>query len=124
MFEVVVSDRFAAAHQLQLKDGTLEPLHGHNWNVKVTYTGDRLDETGVLIDFVAVRTQLSEVIATLHERHLNEMTYFRERGPSAEYVAIYIAEHMTADGGDGARLAAVEVEEETGCFARYVPPPA
>ena len=121
MFEVIVSDRFSAAHQLGLKDGSLEPLHGHNWNVKVTYTGETLDETGVLIDFVAVRTHLAEVMTTLHERHLNQMEYFRERGPSAENVAIYIAERMGELAGESGRLQSVEVEEESGCFARYLP---
>ena len=35
-FEITTTRTFAAAHQLRLYDGSLEPLHGHNWRVQVT----------------------------------------------------------------------------------------
>ena len=42
---------FSAAHQLRLYDGSLEPLHGHNWQVKVTVVAAKLDSIGVVMDF-------------------------------------------------------------------------
>ena len=35
-FEITTTRHFSASHQLVLYDGTLEPLHGHNWQVRVT----------------------------------------------------------------------------------------
>src|SRR4051812_27370017 len=35
-FEITTTRTFSAAHQLRLPDGSIEPLHGHNWRVKVT----------------------------------------------------------------------------------------
>lgn len=117
-YEITVSGWFSAAHQLRLPDGSLEPLHGHNWNIRVTYAGAELDEMGVLVDFIAVRRRLNEVLATLHDRCLNELAPFQSNNPSAEHVAQYIAERMQ-EGPGASLLRCVEVEEEPGCFARY-----
>lgn len=120
-YEVRVTTWFAAAHQLRLPGGELEPLHGHNWNVCVTYAGDTLDDMGVLVDFVALRARLEEIRAELHDRQLNELEAFVERNPSAENVARHIAETLGAGDQHAAYLRCVEVEEEPGCFARYYP---
>ena len=34
-FEITTTRWFSAAHQLRLYDGALEPVHGHNWKIKV-----------------------------------------------------------------------------------------
>lgn len=119
-FEVSVSGWFSAAHQLRLLDGSLEPLHGHNWHVTVTYAGDRLDGMGVLIDFTIVRPRLEELLRQFHDRNLNEHSAFTQTNPSAEAVAHYIASQMAALDMPTARLRMVEVEEAPGCVARYV----
>lgn len=121
MFEVCVSGCFTAAHQLRLPDGSHEPVHGHEWRVKVTYAGEELDETGVLVDFAAVRERLGKVLAGMHERTLNELPAFAQRNPSAENVAVHIAEQMASAAFGAAHLHCVEVEEQPGCWARYRP---
>lgn len=121
MFEVTVSGWFAAAHQLRLLDGTLEPLHGHNWKVQVTFAGAQLDPMGVLIDFTRLKPRLDAILAELHDRNLNDLPPFRERNPSAEHVALLIAQRL--ESAAGAAPACVEVEETPGCFARYRPEP-
>lgn len=120
MYEVSVTGTFCAAHQLRLPDGSLEPLHGHNWAVRVGWAGAALDGMGVLVDFTVVRPRLHAVLAELHDRHLNELPSFAERNPSAEHVARHIAERLAADPQAREHLAWVEVEEEPGCFARFV----
>ena len=129
MYEVTISGWFAAAHQLRLADGRLEPLHGHNWQVRVTYAGPRLDAQGLLLDFTALKPRLARVLAELHDRCLNELPAFADRNPSAEHVAVHIAAALATDTGANvsrvatteARLVCVEVEEEPGCFARFRP---
>jgi hypothetical protein len=46
---------------------------------------------------------------------------FGERNPSAESVAVYVAERMTLGATGVPGLRCVEVEEEPGCVARYFP---
>lgn len=120
MYEVSIEGWFAAAHQLRLADGSLEPLHGHNWRVTVTCAGS-LNQLDLLIDFTRLRPRLDGVLAALHDRHLNELEAFAERNPSAERVAEYIAAAMGTDLPPGVRLRAVAVEESPGCIARYIP---
>jgi 6-pyruvoyltetrahydropterin/6-carboxytetrahydropterin synthase len=119
MFEVTVSGWFAAAHQLRLSTGVLEALHGHNWTVRVTFAGPELDSIGVLIDFTQLKPQLDALLAELHDRNLNELAAFRHRNPSAENVAVHVAERMAATALGAP--ACVEVEETPGCVARYRP---
>lgn len=121
MFEITVGGWFAAAHQLRFPDGSCEPLHGHNWQVRVTFAGPALDELGVLVDFTAVKPRLDAVLLELHDRHLNDLSYFADINPSAENVARHIAAQLAGLAVAPVRLAAVEVEEAPGCVARYRP---
>lgn len=120
MFEVTVSGWFAAAHQLRLLDGSLEPLHGHNWHVRVTWRGRKLDGMGVLVDFTQVKPRLDKLLATFHDRCLNELAPFAGVNPSAENVAAIIAGSMNSDSTADVALQCVEVEEAPGCVARYL----
>lgn len=121
MYEVTVKDWFSAAHQLRLPDGSLEPLHGHNWHVAATFAGPNLDGMGVLLDFVALKARVRELLATLHDRHLNDLPPFADLPPSAEGVARHIANSLAGFAGKAARLTEVAVEESPGCIARYLP---
>ncbi|MCA9242725.1 MAG: 6-carboxytetrahydropterin synthase [Phycisphaerales bacterium] len=119
MFEVSVTGWFSAAHQLRLPGGELEPLHGHNWRVTVTCAGPTLDDMGVLLDFTRLKPRLVEILATMHDRHLNDLPAFAARNPSAENVAVVIAEALCEGYPGRAFVRCVEVEESPGCVARY-----
>lgn len=121
MYQVTVSGWFAAAHQLRMPDGSLEPLHGHNWKAAVTFEGPSLDEMEVLVDFTHVRRRLDALLETLHDKNLNDLQPFRSKNPSAERVAEFLAERMGVNLGEGVRLSSVEVEETPGCVARFFP---
>ena len=122
MFEVSVTSSFSAAHQLRLPDGSAEPLHRHNWRVTVTRAGSVLDEMGVLVDFEILRARLDRLLATLNDQNLNTLPAFAERNPTAENVALHIAERLAVELPAAAVLKCVEVEEAPGCLARYSPP--
>ena len=109
-FEISTTRHFSAAHQLRLYDGSLEPLHGHNWRVRVTVAAPRLDAIGVVMDFHELERLLDAISVPMDNRHLNELVPFdRELNPSAENVAFHIARslHLPAD----VRLERVEVWE-------------
>src|SRR5918993_560013 len=79
-FEITTTRRFSAAHQLRLYDGSLEPIHGHNWRVKVTIAAPRLDAIGVVMDFHELERVVDEVVVPMHNRHLNELPAFSDGG--------------------------------------------
>jgi 6-pyruvoyltetrahydropterin/6-carboxytetrahydropterin synthase len=62
--------KFSAAHFTLFPDGSAELLHGHNFQVAVTLTGDRLDEEGLLIDFAAVKRAVRAACARLDGKTL------------------------------------------------------
>lgn len=121
VFEVAVKSTFAASHGLRLADGAREPVHAHAWGVRVTVRGPHLDGQDLLVDFVAIRERLEAILAPLAGQDLGAAPELGGRNPSAEIVAHYIAGQLAPSLPAGVRLAEVEVEEEPGCFARYVP---
>src|SRR2546421_13107792 len=122
-FQITTTREFAAAHQLELYDGSLEPLHGHNWRVKVTVAAERLDAIGVVMDFHDLERRVDAIVTPLNNRHLNELSPFTPRkiNPTAENVAAHIAAALAPGLPAGVRLACVEVWETSGNSAVYRP---
>ena len=121
-FEITTTRRFAAAHQLRLYDGSLEPLHGHNWRVKVTVAAAKLDAIGVVMDFHELERLTDAVIGPMHNRHLNDVPPFESGpNPSAENVALHVGRSLTGRLPDGVRLVCVEVWETDDNSAVYRP---
>jgi 6-pyruvoyltetrahydropterin/6-carboxytetrahydropterin synthase len=89
MFEVSVEQTFAAGHALRNYKGACENVHGHNFKVRVTLEGQSLDETGLLVDFLDVKKNMSDIIARLDHQFLNEIAPFDVKNPSAENIAEY-----------------------------------
>jgi 6-pyruvoyltetrahydropterin/6-carboxytetrahydropterin synthase len=118
-FEITTTREFSAAHQLRLYDGSLEPLHGHNWRVRVTVASPTLDAIGVVMDFHELERLVDELIKPLHNRHLNDVPAFAALNPSAENVAGYIGLGLRLPAA--VRLKGVEVWETAGNSATYRP---
>jgi len=118
-FQITTTRRFSAAHQLRLYDGSLEPLHGHNWKVTVTVESDELDSIGVVMDFHDLDRAVEALIARMHNRHLNEVEPFTQLNPSTENVALHIARSLRLP--PNVRLHSAEVWETDDNSAIYRP---
>ena len=118
-YEISIRQSFSASHQLRLYDGSLEPLHGHNWTVVVTVAADTLDQIGVVMDFHVLERKLGNILAPLTGRHLNEVPPFANLNPSAENVAMHIAISLTLP--PKVRLISVEAWETPDERARVRP---
>ena len=68
MFEVDVDQGFAAAHALRNYKGRCENVHGHNWKVRVVIEGEKLDATGMLVDFLDVKSLMGEILDRIEEK--------------------------------------------------------
>jgi 6-pyruvoyltetrahydropterin/6-carboxytetrahydropterin synthase len=95
MFEVTVEQTFAAGHALRNYKGKCENVHGHNFKVQVRIEGQRLDDTGMLVDFIDVKSVMRKVIERLDHQFLNEVPPFDVKNPSAENIAEYFHIEMT-----------------------------
>jgi 6-pyruvoyltetrahydropterin/6-carboxytetrahydropterin synthase len=95
MFEVSVEQSFAAGHALRNYKGACENVHGHNFKVLVTVEGEKLDNAGMLVDFLDVKASMQNVILALDHRFLNEIPPFDVLNPSAENIAEYFYQQMS-----------------------------
>ena len=123
MYEITICREFSAAHAIRLYDGTLEPVHGHNWSVRLTVEADKLDEIGVVMDFHLLEQLIDRQIATVHNRNLNDVPPFAggEVNPTAEEVARWLGDRVAPQLPGAVHLRLVEVGEAPGCLATYRP---
>jgi 6-pyruvoyltetrahydropterin/6-carboxytetrahydropterin synthase len=98
-FQIRTTRVFSAAHQLRLYDGSLEPVHGHNWKVEIAVQSMWLDDIGVVMDFHELERLVDAIIGPMHNRHLNEVSPFDRMNPSAENVAQHIGRSLVLPAG-------------------------
>jgi 6-pyruvoyltetrahydropterin/6-carboxytetrahydropterin synthase len=119
-FQISTTRTFSAAHALRLYDNSLEPLHGHNWRVRVTVASPKLDPIGVVMDFHDLERLVDAIIAPWHNHNLNDCAPFAQGiNPSAENVALHLGKTITLP--KGVRLTRVEVWETDTNRATYLP---
>jgi 6-pyruvoyltetrahydropterin/6-carboxytetrahydropterin synthase len=122
MFEVSVEQEFASAHALRNYKGACENVHGHNWKVQVVIEGEKLDQAGMLIDFLEVKRMMDCIVARLDHRFLNEVPPFDAVNPSAENLAEHFCEQMTEMmAGMPARVKEIKIWETAIQSATYRP---
>lgn len=121
MYRVTVKDVFSAAHFIENYHGKCENMHGHNYTVRVSVEGERLDAGGMLIDFDILKEHLKRIIGPLDHTLLNGHPWLKKRGVSAEFIAEYIYGKL-GPLPEGIRIASVEVGETERNTAVYIPP--
>jgi len=123
MFELKVINNFSAAHQLKLVAAKCENLHGHNWKIEVCLSGNNLNDAGVIIDFGIIKKYVSEIIASLDHKFLNELDWFKGLNPSSEVIAMRIAKELQDRIEDPSiRVSSVTAWESDDACAKYICP--
>jgi 6-pyruvoyltetrahydropterin/6-carboxytetrahydropterin synthase len=124
MFEVSVEETFSAGHALRGYRGKCENLHGHNYRVRVTLEGPRLDSIGLLCDFTHLKQVMRGIIGALDHQFMNDLEPFRVVNPSAENMAKYFYDEVTRQLKDlpaDARIVDIVVWETDTTSAKYRP---
>ena len=120
MFEVSVESSFYAQHAVKIQ-GVEELPHFHNWNVAIKIKGPKLNDDGLLIDFLELEEKLKEILSEFQESNLNLHHYLGKNNPSAENVAKYIGDRMQDSIELPNILTTVAVTEAPNCKAIYHP---
>ena len=94
MYELMVEERFSAAHQLRGYKGKCENLHGHNFKVQAFVSAEMLNQLDLAIDFHDLKAMLSETISGLDHAFLNNVFPFTEINPSSENIAKWIYDNI------------------------------
>lgn len=105
--------------------GQVEDSHEHDWEVEILLAGEKLDDDGLLCDFHVAENELDHVIAPFRNADLNQTPPFDETNPTAENVALYLAERLDealrTKLGERVTISEVAVTEAPRCRARYRP---
>ena len=114
-FTVRCRATFEAAHHLVDYIGGPEPVHGHSWTIEVALTTETLGAYDLSVDFVPTESFVKALAGRLHNRDLNTVPPFDKKNPSAENVALWVAEEIreAAVLKNGVRLEEVTVWEGT-----------
>lgn len=62
MYTLIVKARFEAAHDIPGHKGKCARLHGHSYRLEAEFTGNKLDEIGMVHDFTDLKATLSEFL--------------------------------------------------------------
>jgi 6-pyruvoyltetrahydropterin/6-carboxytetrahydropterin synthase len=134
MYRVTREIGFCYGHRLLNYEGKCRHLHGHNGRAVITLQADRLDPTGMVLDFSRIKGVVSAWIdrtldhrMLLHEadpalpllRQLGEPVHVLTVNPTAENIARLIYDYAAAQGFP---VVEVQLWETDHCFASYVGP--
>jgi 6-pyruvoyltetrahydropterin/6-carboxytetrahydropterin synthase len=84
-WELVVKQKFSAAHFLEHYRGKCEKMHGHTFQVEVFIKVRQLDKAGIAIDFTEIKDYLKQILPD--HKALNDLYDF---SPSAENLARHL----------------------------------
>ena len=90
MYEVSLEETFCSAHNLRNYPGLCQNVHGHTFRARVELSGEKLDDLGMLVDFVDLKHRLREVLSELDHLNINDHPYFQIENPTAENLARFI----------------------------------
>lgn len=122
MFELKVTESFAAAHKLAMVTEKCENLHGHNWKVELYIRAEKLNDAGVVMDFGIIKKYLRDLLGCLDHKYLNELEPFKHINASSENIAKYIAEEIDKKIEEpGVCVSRVIVWESDNACATYYP---
>ena len=119
MFTISVKTRFRASHQLVLSDEAKEQMHEHEWQVTADVSSERLNNSGLVMNFEQLKEMLETIVAGLCGSGLEKNSFFRETGSSAELVAQYIHQQLEPKLPADVKLKELTVVEKPGCTAKF-----
>ncbi len=107
---LTVGTHFSAAHRLALPELSFEENaeiygkcarpngHGHNYHLEVTVKGDIHPQTGMLVELTELHKVIEDaVVEPFDHTFLNkDIPYFAKVVPTAENIAVYIAQLLKA----------------------------
>jgi 6-pyruvoyltetrahydropterin/6-carboxytetrahydropterin synthase len=119
MYQISIVEEFEAAHYLRGYGGKCEKLHGHRYKVIVKLQSEKLNELGMVYDFVSLKGEVGEVIQVFDHTCLNDVSPFDKINPTAENISRVIYEALR--NKIAIEIVSVEVWESPQNRAEYRP---
>ena len=95
MFAIEVRDHIMIAHSLPGEVfGPAQRLHGATFVVDATFSGERLDDDGIVVDIGRAAEELHAVLADLNYRNLDDEPDLAGQNSTTERVARLVADRL------------------------------
>jgi 6-pyruvoyl-tetrahydropterin synthase len=95
MYAVTVRDHVMVAHSFEgAVFGPAQRLHGATYVVDATFRGPDLGPEGILVDIGRAAEELSNVLAALNYRNLDDEEQFKGTNTSTEALARWVADRL------------------------------
>ena len=122
MYRISAKISFSASHMLREYAGKCARMHGHNWDIIVEISGEKLNDIGILVDFKDLKKEMNRVAEELDHTVLNEHPYFSEKkiNPTAENIAYFFYMRLK-DKFFPNKITKVEVYETEKYGATFIP---
>jgi 6-pyruvoyltetrahydropterin/6-carboxytetrahydropterin synthase len=120
MYELRITTKFSAAHQLRNYQGKCENLHGHNWKVDVYVQTEILNDIGLAMDFKDLKDSTNQFLEQIEHSFVNDVFPFTEINPSSENIAKWIYDGLSKKlNNDNLIVSMVTVWESDNASASY-----
>ena len=104
MYTVTKRIEISGAHLLSLPyNSKCKNLHGHNWIIFVTCRREKLNDCGMVVDFVKIK----EIVNQLDHANINDV--LGDINPTAENIARWLCDKIPY-------CVRVEVQERERCY--------
>ena len=110
---------FEAAHFLNGYVGACQNLHGHSYKLEITIESERLDSSGMVVDFKQIKEFTRQLLERYDHSCLNELDEYKANSPTAENMAREIYEELKRHIYVGLHLVSVKVWETRDSCAEY-----
>jgi len=128
MIEITKQFKFSASHILPKHPGKCRLLHGHNWVLEVTLSGEVDPDSGFVMDYAELSEIMEPLIISLDHHHLGTwdhdwLPYNQEWDagtpegfyPSSENLVLWIAERLSACYEPGPKWSKLVLHETDTC---------
>jgi 6-pyruvoyltetrahydropterin/6-carboxytetrahydropterin synthase len=131
MYHVVKELDFCYGHRLLNYEGKCAHPHGHNGKVEIEFGSEKLDERGMVLDFVDIKSEVKRFldeeldhkmilrqddVLTKMLREMGEPVFVMQENPTAENIARLIFQYAQSRG---LPVTAVRLWETRSSYAEY-----
>ena len=112
-YKIRIEARFESAHFLRSYRGEPEPLHGHSYKVEaeLMQSSAAVDHESIAVDFVSSEQELRALARRLDYKCINDVAPFDQRNPTAENIAQWFHQELSAALGAAVHVATITVWE-------------
>src|SRR5262245_40109704 len=96
--------------------GPAQALHGATFVIDVAFIAQTLDENGIVVDIGRAHEVVKSVLLPLRYRNLDELSEFKGKNTTTEFLAKYLVDKLASAAGagelgrDGRELGAIRVK--------------